>query len=78
MEIPGKNSSKQSRGDPGGALLDLTKLVSQIATGSSSIDDHLQGSLLTLPGFQKLHSLRENLNLLACHLCGDSTRTEAF
>ncbi|XP_068761480.1 uncharacterized protein [Montipora capricornis] len=44
--MPGKNSSKQSRGDPGGALLDLPKLVSQIAEtiGSSSIDDHSQGS----------------------------------
>ncbi|XP_068671158.1 uncharacterized protein [Montipora foliosa] len=42
----GKNSSKQSRGDPGGALLDLPKLVSQISEtiGSSSIDDHSQGS----------------------------------
>ncbi|XP_074629610.1 uncharacterized protein LOC141887255 [Acropora palmata] len=45
-EMPGKNSSKQSRGDPGGALLDLPKLVSQIAEtiDSSSIDDHSQGS----------------------------------
>ena len=44
--MPGKNSSKQSRGDSGGALLDLPKLVSQIAetTGSSSIDDHSQGN----------------------------------
>ena len=35
-------------------------------------------ALLTLPGSQKLHPLRKKLNLLACHLCGDSTRTEAF
>ena len=46
--MPGKNSSKQSRGNSGGALLDLPKLVSQIAetTGSSSIDDHSQGNPL--------------------------------
>jgi len=44
--MPGKNSSKQSRGDSGDALLDLPKLVSQIAetTSSSSIDDHSQGN----------------------------------
>ena len=44
--MPGKNSSKQSRGDSSGALLDLPKLVSQIAetTSSSSIDDHSQGN----------------------------------
>ena len=44
--MPGKNASKQSRGDPGGALLDLPKLVSQIVdtTGSSSIYDHSNGS----------------------------------
>lgn len=35
-------------------------------------------TLLTLPGCHKLHPLRKKLNLLACHLCGDSTRTEAF
>ena len=35
-------------------------------------------TLLTLPGCQKLHPLRKKLNLLACHLCRDSTRTEAF
>ena len=41
-----KNSSKESRGDSSGALLDLPKLVSQIAetTSSSSIDDHSQGN----------------------------------
>ena len=44
--MPGKNSSKQSRGDSGGALLDMPKLVSQIAetTNCSSIDDHSQGN----------------------------------
>lgn len=35
-------------------------------------------TLLTLPGCQKLHPLRKKLNLLACHLCGDYTKTEAF
>ena len=35
-------------------------------------------TLLTLPGRQKLHPLRKKPNLLACLLCGDSTRTEAF
>ena len=35
-------------------------------------------TLLTLPGCQKLHPFRKKLNLLACHLCGDSTRREAF
>lgn len=35
-------------------------------------------TLLTLPGTQQLHPLREKLNLLACHLCGEHTRTEAF
>lgn len=44
--MPGKNSSKQNRGNSGGALLDLPKLVSQIAetTSSSSTDDHSQGN----------------------------------
>lgn len=44
--MSGKNSSKQSRGHSGGALLDLPKLVSQIAetAGSSSIDDRSQGN----------------------------------
>ena len=46
--MPGKNSSKPSRGHSGDALLDLPKLVSQIAetAGSSSIDDHSQGNPL--------------------------------
>ena len=35
-------------------------------------------TLLTLPGRQKLHPLRKKLSLLAGHICGDSTRTEAF
>ena len=35
-------------------------------------------TLLTLPGTHKLHSLREELNLLACHLCGERIKTEAF
>ena len=44
--MPGKNSSKQSRGDSGGAFLDLPKLVPQTAetTSSSSNDDHSQGN----------------------------------
>ena len=44
--MSGNNSSKQSRGHSGGALLDLPKLVSQIAdtAGNSSIDDHSQGN----------------------------------
>ena len=44
--MSGTNSSKQSRGGSGGALLDLPKLVSQIAEtiSSSSIDDHTQGN----------------------------------
>lgn len=37
-----------------------------------------RATLLTLPGCQKLHPLRKKLNLLACHFCGDSTKTEAF
>ena len=35
-------------------------------------------TLLTLPGCPTLHPLRKKLNLLACHLCGESTRTKAF
>lgn len=35
-------------------------------------------NLLTLPGTQQLHPLREKLTLLACHLCGKSTKTEDF
>lgn len=35
-------------------------------------------TLLTLPGTQQLHPLREKLTLLACHLCGNSTKTEGF
>ncbi|PFX19912.1 Pro-Pol polyprotein [Stylophora pistillata] len=45
-EMPGKNSSKQSRGNTGGALLDMPKLVSQtdVTTCGSSTDHHIQGN----------------------------------
>lgn len=39
---------------------------------------HHRERLLTLPGCSQLHPLRKKLNLLACHLCGDSTKTEDF
>ena len=39
---------------------------------------HRDTALLTLPGCQKLHLLRKKLNVLPCHLCGDSTKTDAF
>jgi len=35
-------------------------------------------TLLTLPGIQQLHPLWEKRTLLACHLCGNSTKTENF
>ena len=35
-------------------------------------------NLLKMPATQKLHPLRKKLTLLACHLCGDSTKTKAF
>ena len=78
--MPGKTSSKQSREDSDGVHLDLPKLVSQTAetTSSSSNDDHSRGNPPDSSRCQKRHPLRKNLNLLACHLCGDSTRTEAF
>lgn len=44
--MSGKNSSKQSRGNTGGALLDMPKLVSQTdaTTCGSSTDHHTQGN----------------------------------
>ena len=60
-------ANRALRGDSGGVLLDLLKLVSQIAetNGGSSIDDHSQGNLLILPGCQKVHPLRQKLVLYA-------------
>ena len=78
--MPGKNSSKQSRRDSGGALLDLPKLVSKLLrllVAPPLIITHREIPL-TLPGCRKLPPLRKKLNLLACHSCGDSTRTETF
>jgi len=45
-ETIGKIQASGGEGDSGGALLDLPKLVSQIAetTGSSCINDHSQGN----------------------------------
>ena len=37
---------------------------------------HHREKLLTLPGCNQLHPLRKKLNLLACHLCGDSGFSE--
>lgn len=69
----GKIQAREGEGDSGGALLDLPKLVSQIAetTGSSCMMITRKETFLTLPGCQKRHLLRRKLNLLACHLCGD-------
>ena len=35
-------------------------------------------NLLKMLATRKLHPLRKKLTLLACHLCGDSTKTKAF
>ena len=49
--MSGKNSSEQSRGHTGGAILDLPKLVSQIAetASGSATDDHTQGNTSNTP-----------------------------
>ncbi|KAL9967208.1 hypothetical protein ACROYT_G025386 [Oculina patagonica] len=50
-EMPGKKSSKQSRGNTGGAIMDLPKLVPKIAetTSGSYTDDHTQGNTTNTP-----------------------------
>lgn len=49
--MPGKSSSKQSRGNTGDAIMDLPKLVRQIAetTCGSSTDYHTQGNTPNTP-----------------------------
>ena len=49
--MSGKNSSEQSRWHTGGAILDLPKLVPQIAetASGSATDDHTQGNTSNTP-----------------------------
>ena len=49
--MSGKNSSEQSRGHTGGAILDLPKLVPQMAetASGSTTDDHTQGNTSNTP-----------------------------
>ena len=49
----------------------------RLLVASPLVISHRQ-TLLTLPVCQKLHPLRKKFNMLACQLCGDSTKTEAF
>ena len=57
-----------------------SKLVSQATQtfGKPSSCDSSEGQLTQNASHSEVTPLRKKLTLLACHLCGDSTKTKAF
>ena len=68
--MPGKNSSKQSRGDSSGVpcwtCQSWYPKLLRLLVAPPLMITHRE-TLLTLPGCQKLHPLGKKLNLLVCH-----------
>ena len=78
--MSGKNSSEQSRGHTGGAILDLPKLVSQIAetASGSATDDHTQGNTSNTPRVPETSPTEEKVESVSMSFMRSLYKNRAF